>query len=352
MRELDKRFISILSPRLQRFKWERENVANFRCPLCGDSQKSQTKARGYFYFDTQLDEFRFKCHNCGECDGWTFHNWLRHFDESLFSEYSLEKFQEQGSSTGGRQRLTPMKTQPRLTQTARIGKQQAVRKVSQLGNMLTIASLADDHYAKKYVRGRGIPEQFHEILYFTKDYKRDLEGFETNPEIYAKLPGDERLVIPFWTQDGRLKAVQGRSFDPNSGLRYITSKPDEQDTKIYGEDRLTRGHTTLVVEGPIDSLFLPNCVATADADLLSAKGDVYIPDNQYRNASVCGIIEKIIRSGVKVVLFPPSVPWKDINDMVHPDKGNMGRQQLLQMLASNVFQGMSAEIRFADLRKV
>lgn len=348
MKELDKRFIGYLSPRLQRFHWERENVANFRCPLCGDSKKSMNKARGYFFFDPELDQFRFKCHNCGECDGWTFRNWLSNFDSIMFEEYNLESFKETSS---GRERLTPLRPQPKLNQTARIVKREAVRNTNLLGQMVSIDNLADDHFAKRYVINRAIPTKFHSLLYFTKNYKEDIKDFETDQEVWAKQPEDERLVIPFWTGDGRLKAVQGRSFDNNASLRYITAKPNTSDTKIYGEDRLVRGKTSMVVEGPIDSLFLPNCLATADADLLNAKVDIYIPDNQYRNRSVCGIIDKIIKARVKVVLFPPSVQWKDINDMVDPKKGNMNQQQLFQLIGSNVYQGMAAELRFADLRK-
>lgn len=348
MKELDKRFINYLSPRLPRFHWERENVANFRCPLCGDSQRSLTKARGYFYLDTKLDEFRFKCHNCGECDGWTLKNWLGKFDSSLAEEYNMEKFKEVGS---GRERLTPLRKSERvLNQSARIVQREAVRKTELIGNMVMISQLPSDHYARRYVEGRRIPSKFMDLLYFTKNYKQDIKGFETDLELWNKQPEDERLVIPFWTQDGRLKAVQGRAFD-SSALRYITTKPNTDDTKIYGEDRLIRGKTTLVVEGPIDSMFLPNCLATADANLLNAKGDIYIPDNQYRNTAVCGIIDKIIKAGVKVVLFPPSVPWKDINDMISPDKGNMSQNVLFQLIGSNVYHGMAAELRFADLRK-
>ncbi|AFO10236.1 DNA primase [Escherichia phage ECML-4] len=60
----------------------------------------------------------------------------------------------------------------------------------------------------------------------------------------------------------------------------------------------------------------------------------------------------MIDSGVKVVLFPPEIPWKDINDMVHPDKGNIPIRDLLQIIAKNVYQGLAASLRFSDLRKI
>lgn len=351
MKFLDEQFINNVSPRLDKFKWERVGtVANFRCPLCGDSTKSANKRRGYFFYDRDHDCFRFKCHNCHNMNGWSFEFWLKKFDERLSTEYNMEKFRLLGDTSG--RPLPSLKPLPKLTQTARIGSVAAKRDESLLGNMLRLDLLPPDHKARQYVQWRGLPESTWSLLYYTQRFREDLKLFETDPEKQLKIPDDERLVIPFWTQDGRMKIVQGRAFDKNATLRYATVKPKDEDTKVYGEDRVNIHKTKLVVEGPIDSLFLPNCMASADADLLSVKGDIYIPDNQYRNPQVCDGIQKMIDKGVKVVLFPPDVPWKDINDMVMPSKGNMSIQDLLKLIAKNVYQGMAASLQFAELRKV
>ncbi|AEM91817.1 hypothetical protein PKNFJJPA_00014 [Salmonella phage vB_SenAc_BPS6] len=354
MKFLDEQYINFLAPRLDKFSWERVGaVAKFRCPLCGDSKKSANKRRGHFFYDRDDDVFRFKCHNCNEMSGWAFEFWLKKFDERLYNEYNLEKFRIMGdTSSRPLQKLKPLQ---RLTQTARIGSQVAKRDEEHLGNMIRLDLLDRDHIARRYVEGRGMPESTLSLLYYSRNFRQDLLSFETDVEKQKKIPEDERLVIPFWTQDGRMKIVQGRAFGdnlPDGVLRYATVKPKNEDTKIYGEERIIWNKTKLVVEGPIDSLFLPNCLATADADLLSAKGDIYIPDNQYRNKQVCDGIQKMIDSGVKVVLFPPEIPWKDINDMVRPDKGNIPIRDLLQIIAKNVYQGLSASLRFSDLRKI
>ena len=44
---IDTKFINLLSTRLPKFKRKAEYLFNFRCPHCGDSQKSQSKARGF-----------------------------------------------------------------------------------------------------------------------------------------------------------------------------------------------------------------------------------------------------------------------------------------------------------------
>ena len=60
---IDLDYISKIQPRLQQFKKKRDYLYNFRCPVCGDSKKSKTKARAYLY-RVKSDMF-FKCHNCG-----------------------------------------------------------------------------------------------------------------------------------------------------------------------------------------------------------------------------------------------------------------------------------------------
>ena len=59
---IDLKFINDLSGRLSQFKKKTDYLFNFRCPHCGDSQKSKTKARAYLY-RVKNDMF-FKC-NCG-----------------------------------------------------------------------------------------------------------------------------------------------------------------------------------------------------------------------------------------------------------------------------------------------
>ena len=46
---IDLNYIRKIQPRLQQFKKKRDYLFNFRCPVCGDSKKSKTKARAYLY---------------------------------------------------------------------------------------------------------------------------------------------------------------------------------------------------------------------------------------------------------------------------------------------------------------
>ena len=87
---VDAKYIGLVSSRLKKFKRVKENLFNFRCPICGDSQKHKNKARGYFY--RVKNNINFKCHNCGA--SLSFNNFLKHIDANLHKQYTLEKFKE------------------------------------------------------------------------------------------------------------------------------------------------------------------------------------------------------------------------------------------------------------------
>ena len=85
---IDIKFLNLLSTRLPKFKRKSEYLFNFRCPHCGDSQKSQSKARGFVYL--KKNDMFFKCHNCGV--GQTLGNLIKFLDPNKHKEYVLEKY--------------------------------------------------------------------------------------------------------------------------------------------------------------------------------------------------------------------------------------------------------------------
>ena len=54
---------------LENFSSKRNNLYNFRCPYCGDSQKNKNKARGFLY--QVKSDTAYKCHNCGKSTTFT-----------------------------------------------------------------------------------------------------------------------------------------------------------------------------------------------------------------------------------------------------------------------------------------
>ena len=85
---IDLKFISNLKSRLSQFKQKNDYLFNFRCPHCGDSKKSSTKARGFIY--QKKNDLFYKCHNCGI--GQSLGNLIKFLDPNMHKEYVLEKY--------------------------------------------------------------------------------------------------------------------------------------------------------------------------------------------------------------------------------------------------------------------
>ena len=168
---------------------------------------------------------------------------------------------------------------------------------------------------------------------------------------WYEIEKDEpRLIIPFVNKNGELMGFQGRAFGKTS-LRYITIKVDENAPKIFGLDSLQRNKPVYVVEGPIDSMFLDNCIAMGGADLTQASLDyvgtkdlVFVFDNEPRNKEILSRIEKIIDMGYNISLFPESISQKDINDMV---LGGIDPIELQVIISKNTVSGLSAKAKLS-----
>ena len=142
-------------------------------------------------------------------------------------------------------------------------------------------------------------------------------------------------------------AFQGRTFGKEEPKYYTIKLSDKN--KIYGLDTVSWSKKVYVVEGPLDSLFLNNCIATAQSDLRVPKKDnvVLIPDNEPRNREIVRRIEKFIEDEYSVCLFPENIKQKDINDMVLSGVNNIQK-----IIDDNTFTGLEAKVRFRDWRKI
>jgi hypothetical protein len=196
---------------------------------------------------------------------------------------------------------------------------------------------------------RKIPlEQFHN-LYYIKNIK---DIVQLNSKYKDNIKTEEpRLVLPFYNAKDELIAVTCRALR-NESLRYVTVKIKEDELLAFGLDKLDKEKTIFVVEGPIDSLFLPNCIAVAGTaftklDTLNLPKDkvVAILDNQPRNKDVCKILNKMIDSQYKVVIWPQSLDQKDINEMILAGKNPA------DIIKKHTFQGLEAKIKFTEWKR-
>ena len=320
---VDSKFIGLVSSRLQKFKRVKSDLYNFRCPICGDSQKNKNKTRGYLY--PVKNNTNFKCHNCGA--SMSFNNFLKHIDPTLHKQYTLEKFKE------GHTGKSFVVEEPEFE-----FKKPVFRK------KIDLPKASDYKISYEYLTKRGLdPQKF----YFADKF---MEWTNTQKRTFDTIGRDEpRIIIPMYDTQKNLIGFQGRSLIPNS-VKYITVMLDEEAPKIYGLDTIDTGKPIYIVEGPFDSTFVENAVAMcgSDVDIRSFGWSDYIwvLDNEPRNREIVNRVSKLIDRGDKVVIWPSNILEKDINDMI------LARHDVMSMLKLNTHSGLEAKIKFNNWKKI
>lgn len=323
------KYLNLLSVRLEKFKHKKDYLWNFRCPVCNDSERNKNKARG-FVFQVK-GELLYKCHNCQYSV--PLPKLIEVLDAGLYKQYRLEKFREKYGENPKAVKVDVSK----IKTSAPVFK-------SNLPNVVSIDSLNNSHPAKEYLLNRKLPT---EALYYAEKFMEWTNSIK--PGTFEECKNDEpRIIIPFVDEEGNVFGYQGRSLS-NTGLRYITILLQEGRPKIFGLDRINPDETVYIVEGPFDSLLVPNAIAMAGADASSCdilKGDVvYIYDNEPRNSQILTRINKCIYNGDKVVIWPDNIKLKDINDMV------MNGLPVVDIIKNNTYQGMMAKLKFNSWKK-
>jgi hypothetical protein len=332
---VDIKYLRLVSHKLDLFKAKSDNTFNCRCPICGDSKTKKNKARGYFY--PVKNDLQYKCHNCGV--SMMFATFLKTVDSIQYSEYIIENFGERVHRSNSNVELAYSESHDRL-----------VKKNPNLLDELMprLSELPLDNEAVVFCRNRGIPETCFDYLYYIDDVKR----IEQLSERYAnKIQTHEpRLVLPFYDHKLQLSGITCRALRGES-LRYLTIKIKENVPLIFGLDRLNTKKPILVVEGPIDSLFLDNCIAVGGTAFgkvheLGLPDVTVIFDNQPRNAEVCKLMQAVINRDVKVVVWPQKYEqYKDINDMV------LANLDVKKLVKQNTYAGLEAKLKFTAWKR-
>ena len=319
----DTKYIGLVSSRLQKFKKVKADLYNFRCPLCGDSQKHKNKARGYIY--AKKADANFKCHNCGAST--TFSNFLKTLDPTLQKQYIFEKFQTRNTGKGS------IIEEPKLE-----FKKPVFRK------KIDLPKASEVKIAKQYLDNRKLDST---KFYYTDKFK---EWTITQKQTFDYIGKDEpRIIIPMYDAEQRMIGFQGRRLIPNS-VKYITIMIDEDAPKIYGLDKINKEKPIYIIEGPFDASLVENSIAMCGADVdigsLGWSDYIYVYDNEPRSREITDRIRKTIDRGDKVVIWPTNIGEKDVNDMI------LGGHDVMDMLKSNTYSGLKAKIKFNNWKKI
>lgn len=201
-------------------------------------------------------------------------------------------------------------------------------------------TLPDDHHCVQYVKGRKIEDLSG--LFFSDKFEKIAST------VGYKVPPNERLILPFFDEDGNIFGMQGRSLD-NTEPRYVTLMFDKEKDKMFGLNRVNQSEKFFIVEGPIDSLFLKNCCAMAGTDGVNSKYKtqaVLVLDNEPRNKEIVAKYKKYIDKGFSIVIWPDNIKHKDINDMILNDVN------VQYVVENNVYAGLAAQIKYDVWKKI
>ena len=340
---IDHKYVNLASSHLALFKRKDRNLYNMRCPFCGDSAKNKTKARGYLF--EKEGKLIYRCHNCGL--GLSLKNFLRNIDSILEHEYNLEVFKESKNTVED----PDSKFVTDITKFAK----RRIDKFDIFKSMKKISQLEHDHPAKKYVLSRKIPTEAHYRLYYCPRFCSWVNSHMPGKFNAETLKYDApRLIMPFIDESGYVFGYQGRSFDKSDKLRYISIMLDDTREKVFGLESVDTTQQLYVVEGPIDSFFVKNCIAMAGSDSsytdrLDRSKVIYVYDNEPRNLEIVSRIDKAIDKGYNVVIWPDSMEVKDINDMI---MSGMTVYDVQYIIDKNTFSGLSARLRLNTWKRV
>ena len=319
---VDSKYIGLVSSRLQKFKKVKTDLYNFRCPICGDSQKNKNKTRGYLY--RVKNNTNFKCHNCGA--SMSFNNFLKDIDITLHKQYTLEKFKE------GHTGRNFVVEKPKLEFKKPVFK-----------SKINLPKASSNPVAAEYLRNRKIdPDKF----YYAEKF---MEWANSQKQTFDTIKKDEpRIVIPLYDESKNLIGFQGRSLG-SSFTKYITVMIQEDVPKVYGLDKIDTTKTVYVTEGPFDSHFVRNAIAMCGSDANLGNLDyrfVYVYDNEPRNKEIVAKIDAATQRGDKVVIWPSNITDKDINDMV---LSGLDVQSVIEL---NTYSGLEAKLKFNTWKKI
>ena len=319
---VDVKYINLISSRFQKFKRVKNNLYNFRCPICGDSQTNKNKARGYLY---QIkNNTNYKCHNCGI--NVSFNNFLKQIDTQIHKQYIFEKFKE--GNTG-----------KNFTTQAPVLKFETPK----FKPKLNLPKASENPDAKAYLENRKLnPDNY----YYTEKFKEWTNSLRPTFDNVSK--DESRIIIPLFHQN-ILVGFQGRALGP-SKVKYITIMLTDDAPKIYGLDKVQKNKSVYITEGPFDSTFISNsialCGSDGDVDKWGISNPVWIYDNEPRNREILSRISRVIEMGQKVVIWPSTIKEKDINDMV------LSGLDVQSVIESNTYSGLEAKLKFTTWKKI
>lgn len=341
---LEINYAKIVGQQLDRFKIKKESPVHYnsRCPVCGDSATNASKTR--FHILEKSGKLMCYCHNCNYSNSFVY--FLKIYHPDLYSQFIFERYRVNGEIN------EPIIKTPKVTIDDTILKPvKTASKVLFKLDLPLVSDLPKEHPAALYVASRHLPSypfQYAERFYeFASKY---------NPDLSKTSKDEARLIIPFFCPKGNCYAFQGRDLSGKAAQKYITIIIDAKIPKMFGLDRINFDEHVNICEGPLDSLFIPNTIASVNASLVATaeklksivkkENITLIFDCEPRNTSIVKMYSEAIDKGYNVVIWQNSPDKKeDINDLVLAGKNPEN------IIKKRTFKGLNAQLEFLKWKR-
>jgi hypothetical protein len=275
--------------------------------MCREGSSWLKKKRFYFIPEKNL----VFCHNCGYKKNPI--NWLTEVSNVTFSCLLKEAQEYSPNFTEFQVEVTPSKI---LVETL----------------PKDCINLFDEAQIKYYDNNPIITN----ALEFLK--KRKLLNAANNPKAFYISLNDKfhknRIIIPFYDENGKIVHYQSRSLDENKDPRprYISKLNSEK--TIFNIDKVDLSYDTIFIfEGPFNSCFVKNGVAVGGIQensyqLYTSKQEqqinkfpfhkkVWVLDSHFKDTAASNKIKKLLHMKEAVFIWPKKIGelYKDFNDI-------------------------------------
>ena len=266
---------------------------NLRCNICGDG-KSKRKKRGYLVYDKKRNVIYYKCFNEGDCEcagegnAWSGKKWLRHTAPDIYKAFRSEA-------------LVSNKTfEINLTEVSETSAREEEEK--NINAFLPIDRCSPEYFSavKDFCLKRMIPRKYIKTFLVAES---------------GKYNG--RLIIPFKDTSGN-NYFQARTLF-NQTPKYLNFTGNRNHA-IFGINEVKSDKPVIVLEGPIDSMFVENSVATLGCsysesvqEILNNFNSIYLFDNDKAGYSAS---KRMLEKGRPVFLWKRYLQDNGINENV------------------------------------
>jgi hypothetical protein len=279
-----------------------QNVFNAECPICKEG-KSAGRTRRLFFFP---HKGYFFCHNCSK--SWRPFEWVREV-----TTMSVPEIIKRNNEKSGEVSQSIIKLPEVIAEKDNLVIPDLPEGSVDLTDPVQIEFYKDNKYVKlalEYCISRR-------LMTATNSCNKFYVALE---DIVHK----NRLVIPFYGDNNKVICYQTRALTSKQFPKYLTKFGEKE---LFGLNNIDSAIPyVFVFEGPIDSMFVKNGVAMASLSPTEKQSQqlnniigfeqIYVFDNDKNNIQTAKKIEKYIKAGKKIFIWPKEFSkFKDYNEI-------------------------------------